>query len=168
MVWATRYGSNSAQPEMRGSDLSIAVQAAAVCGLSPSSGTDAAIIRAVCIERCKHGSGRGGRKRAGVLETNKSSISQYLACRLLCFSCDIGNPEPLPTSYEHVGIDLGVTHFASLSTGEFLDHPRYLRKAEKKLAVAQQALSRKKRGSHRRKKAAQHVANCHRKVARIK
>jgi hypothetical protein len=38
--------------------------------------------------------------------------------------------------------------------------------AEKKLAVAQQALSRKKRGSHRRKKAVQHVANCHRKIAR--
>ena len=37
MVWATRYGSNSAQPRMRGSNLSIAVQAAAVCWLSPSS-----------------------------------------------------------------------------------------------------------------------------------
>lgn len=39
------------------------------------------------------------------------------------FTCEIGKTEPLPTSYEDVGIDLGVTHFASLSTGEFIDHP---------------------------------------------
>jgi putative transposase len=81
------------------------------------------------------------------------------------FTCDIGKPEPLPTSYEDVGIDLGVTHFAALSNGEFIDHPRYFRRAEKKLAKAQQALSRKKRGSHRRKKAVQQVARCHRKIA---
>jgi putative transposase len=81
------------------------------------------------------------------------------------FTCDIGKPEPLPTSYEDVGIDLGVSHFAALSNGEFIDHPRYFRKAEKKLAKAQQALSRKKRGSHRRKKAVQRVARCHCKVA---
>ena len=81
------------------------------------------------------------------------------------FTCEIGKPEPLPTSYEDVGIDLGVTHFAALSNGEFIDHPRYFRKAGKKLASAQQALSRKKRGSHRRKKAARQVAKCHRKIA---
>src|SRR3989440_60804 len=81
------------------------------------------------------------------------------------FTCEIGKPEPLPTSYEDVGIDLGVTHFAALSNGAFIDHPRYFRKVEKKLAAAQQALSRKKRGSHRRKKAVQRVAKCHRKIA---
>jgi putative transposase len=82
------------------------------------------------------------------------------------FTCDIGKPEPLPTSYEDVGIDLGVTHFAALSTGEFIDHPRYFRKAEKKLAKAQQALARKKRGSHRRRSAVRQIAKCHRKIAR--
>lgn len=81
------------------------------------------------------------------------------------FTCEVGKPDPLPTSYEEVGIDLGVTHFAALSNGEFIDHPRYLRKAEKKLARAQQALSGKKLGSHRRKKAVQRVANCHREIA---
>ncbi len=81
------------------------------------------------------------------------------------FTCEIGKPEPLAVSYEDVGIDLGVTHFAALSTGEFIDHPRYFRHAEKKLAKAQQALSRKKRGSHRRWKAARQVAKCHLKIA---
>jgi len=81
-----------------------------------------------------------------------------------CFSCEIGKPEALPVSYEDVGIDLGVTHFAALSTGGFLDHPRFFRKAEKKLAKAQQALARKKKGSHRRKKAVMRVAAAHRKI----
>ena len=69
------------------------------------------------------------------------------------FTCDIGKPEVLPTSYEDVGIDLGVTHFGALSNGEFIDNPRHYRKAEKRLKTLQEALSRKKRGSHRRKKA---------------
>lgn len=57
-----------------------------------------------------------------------------------------------------------LTHFAALSTGGFLDSPRHYRKAEKKLKHLQEALSRKKRGSHRRKKAVQAVAKAHRKV----
>ncbi len=81
-----------------------------------------------------------------------------------CFTCEIGKPEALPVSYEDVGIDLGVTHFAALSNSEFIDHPRYFRKAAKKFAKAQQVLSRKKRGSHRRKKAIQRVAKCHQKI----
>ena len=80
------------------------------------------------------------------------------------FTCEMSQPEPLPVSYEDVGIDLGVTHFAALSNREFIDHPRDFRKAEKKLAKAQQALSRKKRGSHRRKKAVRRVARYHRKI----
>jgi putative transposase len=55
-------------------------------------------------------------------------------------------------------------HFATLSTGDTIENPRHFRRAEKKLAKLQQALSRKKRGSHRRRKAAQQVAKQHRKV----
>jgi transposase len=65
-----------------------------------------------------------------------------------------------------VGIDLGVTHLATLSNGEMIEHPRYYRKAQKTLEKRQQALSRKKRGSHRRNKARQDVAKAHRKIAR--
>src|SRR5258708_15625640 len=80
------------------------------------------------------------------------------------FTCEIGKAEPCVTSHDEVGIELGWTHFAALSNGEFIDHPCYFRKAEKKLAKAQQALSRKKKGSHRRKKAVQHVAKYHCKI----
>lgn len=80
------------------------------------------------------------------------------------FACEVENPEKLPVIYEDAGIDLGVTHFAALSNGEFIDNPRYYRKAEKRLKKLQEALSRKKRGSNRRKKAVQAVAKAHRKV----
>ena len=79
------------------------------------------------------------------------------------FTCEV-EAVPLAASYEDVGIDLGVTHFAALSNGEFIDHPRYFRQAEKKLAKAQQALARKKKGSHRRAKAARILAKLYRKV----
>src|SRR5581483_1920108 len=61
-----------------------------------------------------------------------------------CFTCEVRQSEPLPVSYEDVGVDLGVTHFGALSNGEFIDHPRYFRRAEKKLAKTQQARDRKK------------------------
>lgn len=80
------------------------------------------------------------------------------------FSCEVKQLEPLPISYEDVGIDLGITHFAALSNGEFIESPHYYRKAEKHLKKLQQALSRKKRGSYRRKRAVQAVARAHRKV----
>ena len=99
---------------------------------------------------------------AGTIKTLtiKQEGEQWYAC----FTCEIGKPEALEVAYEDVGIDLGVTHFAALSSGEFIDNPRHYRKAEKKLKKLQEALSRKKRGSHRRKKAVRAVARAHRKI----
>jgi putative transposase len=82
------------------------------------------------------------------------------------FSCEVMAPENLPESVEDVGIDLGVTHLATLSNGEMIEHPHYYRKAQKVLEKRQQALARKKCGSHRRDKARKAVAKAHRKIAR--
>ena len=70
----------------------------------------------------------------------------------------------MPVSYEDVGIDLGLLHFATLSDGSTIENPRSFRQAEKKLEKLQQSLARKKRGSHRRQKAKQAVGKAHRKV----
>lgn len=82
------------------------------------------------------------------------------------FVCEVEACPKLPYTDEVVGIDLGVSKLATLSTGIAIEHPRYYRQAEKKLKSAQQALSRKKRGSKRHKKAVQRVAKLHRKVGR--
>ncbi|CAM5606437.1 transposase [Streptomyces spiroverticillatus] len=73
--------------------------------------------------------------------------------------------EPLPPVFlpgtrapKAVGIDLGLATLVTLDDGEKLDHPRLLRKYEKKLAKAQRELHRKKRGSANREKARQEIA----------
>ncbi|MGV9538949.1 RNA-guided endonuclease InsQ/TnpB family protein [Streptosporangium sandarakinum] len=73
--------------------------------------------------------------------------------------------EPLPQAAAEVGIDLGLTHFAVTSDGRKIDDPRLLRRAAKKLRKAQQALSRKAKGSNNRKKAVVKVARAHARVA---
>src|SRR3989440_417514 len=80
------------------------------------------------------------------------------------FACEVES-DALEANNEAVGIDLGLLHFATLSTGETIENPRHYRKAEKRLERLQQALSRKKRGSDRRRKAVKQVAKLHRKVS---
>ena len=58
---------------------------------------------------------------------------------------------------------MGLTYFATLSTGEQVTNPRYLRKSLDKLKAAQQALARKQPGAHRRNKARGAVAAVHRR-----
>ncbi len=91
--------------------------------------------------------------------TIKRDADQWYAC----FSCEV-EENALPPCEEAVGIDLGLLHFATLSTGETIENPRHYRKGLKKLALAQQKLSRCKRGSHRRAKARMGVARAHRKI----
>ncbi|HEU5369847.1 MAG TPA: transposase, partial [Ktedonobacterales bacterium] len=79
------------------------------------------------------------------------------------FSCEV-EAEPLPPSDEAVGIDLGLLHFATLSTGETIENPRPYRKGLKRLKMWQQMKDRRKRGSHRRKRAALALATAHRRV----
>ncbi len=81
----------------------------------------------------------------------------------VCFSCMVDSA-PLPASDTATGIDLGLLHFATLADGSTIDHPRPLRGALKKLATAQQHLSRCQRGSRRRARAKRTVARLHRQV----
>lgn len=81
-------------------------------------------------------------------------------------SCDDVPAEPLPLTGRTVGIDLGIASFLTTSDGEQVDNPRHLRVAAEKLAKAQRALSRCKRGSNRRRKVRARVAAVHGTVRR--
>ncbi len=66
-------------------------------------------------------------------------------------SCDIGDtPKVEPT--RAVAVDVGTNHYLTTSEGEKVDNPRWYRKAEGLLRKHAKDLSRKKLGSHRRKK----------------
>src|SRR5215813_4542664 len=64
-----------------------------------------------------------------------------------------------------VGVDLGVQTLATLSNGTTIPNPRHLKQRLKTLKRLQRALSRKRKGSQNRKKAARRLGLLHRKIA---
>jgi putative transposase len=70
----------------------------------------------------------------------------------------------IPKTGKSVGIDLGIENFATLSTGEVIENPKYLRQSERELKIAQRKVSKKKRGGSNRKKSARILAKKYRKI----
>ncbi|TXI55762.1 RNA-guided endonuclease InsQ/TnpB family protein [Mycolicibacterium mageritense] len=64
-----------------------------------------------------------------------------------------------------VGVDLGVHTLAALSTGELVANPRHLNASQRRIAAAQRALSRTKKGSNRRVRAARLLGRRHHELA---
>lgn len=71
---------------------------------------------------------------------------------------------PKPEAAGKVGIDLGLTHFAILSTGEKIASPKAFRKHENRLATLQRRLAKKQKGSANRRKAKIKVARLHARI----
>jgi len=82
------------------------------------------------------------------------------------FSCADAPMQPLPPTGQETGVDLGLEAFATLSDGARIFHPGWYRKAERALKTAQRRVSRRKKGSNRRRKAATLLAKAHLKVKR--
>ena len=79
------------------------------------------------------------------------SVSPALMCRLSL----------LPPTGQETGIDLGIEAFATLSDGTRIFSPGWYRKAERALKTAQRRVSRRKKGSNRRRKAVALLAKAH-------
>jgi putative transposase len=71
---------------------------------------------------------------------------------------------PLPASEDAVGIDVGLTHFATLSTGETITNPRFFRADEQALAKAQRRLAKEAKGTPARKRRRNVVARIHERI----
>ena len=79
-------------------------------------------------------------------------------------------PDPPTESSENqadsvVGVDLGLATFATLSTGEKVEHPRYLRTALPRLRRLNQALARSVKGSRNRFRAKNRLARKYASIA---
>ncbi|WP_235854773.1 RNA-guided endonuclease InsQ/TnpB family protein [Nonomuraea aridisoli] len=81
-------------------------------------------------------------------------------------SCEDVPAEPLPSTDAVAGIDLGVVSLITTSDGDHLANARWSRASAQRLAIAQQALARKQRGSGRRRKAVIRLAALHTKMRR--
>jgi len=91
---------------------------------------------------------------------SKDAAGRYFVSML----CD-DTVQDKPEVAGKIGIDLGLTHFAILSTGEKIAAPNTFRKNEAKLAKLQRRLAKKQKGSANRFKAKRKVARLHAKTA---
>src|SRR5215831_15039568 len=82
--------------------------------------------------------------------------------------CEMPRPEPMPPTGQTVGVDDGISSFATLSNGEEIENPRHLKSALEDLQRQQRRLSRRQKGSKRRAKQRIKFAKAHLKVSRCR
>jgi putative transposase len=102
------------------------------------------------------------RQPQGTIKTvvlRRNALGNWYAC----LSCEVERRalEPSPNT---VGVDVGLTWFATLSTGEQIENPRFFRQDEKDLAKAQRKLQAAKNTPDYgpRKRTVQHI---HKRIA---
>jgi putative transposase len=81
---------------------------------------------------------------------------------------DTDDVRPVAHSEAVVGVDLGVTALATLSTGETIEGPKAHKAALKRLRRANKAMARKRRGSNNARKAKARLARLHRRITAIR
>jgi putative transposase len=84
----------------------------------------------------------------------------------VCISCADVPVHPVPLTGQETGIDLGLESFATLADGTMIHNPRRYRRAERHLKTAQRKVTRRKKGSNRRRKAVKLLAKAHQTVKR--
>jgi putative transposase len=70
-------------------------------------------------------------------------------------------PTALDPTPEQAGIDVGLASFATFSTGEAIENPRFFRREEKELAKAQRRLAKEAKCTPKRRKRRKVVARVH-------
>ncbi|MFF1843483.1 RNA-guided endonuclease InsQ/TnpB family protein [Streptomyces sp. NPDC058217] len=95
------------------------------------------------------------------------TVSQDSAGRwFVSMLCDDLTVKPLSATDAAVGVDVGLNHLLTLSTGEKIANPRHERTDRARLAKAQRALARKAKGDGaNRRKARLKVAKIHARIA---
>lgn len=82
----------------------------------------------------------------------------------VCFAADC-IPKTLEKTGAVVGLDMGISNLVTTSDGKFFAPPKYLRQSEKKLRRIQRMVSRRKKGSNRRRKAVRQLQRLHEHIA---
>ncbi len=102
------------------------------------------------------------REIAGTIKTCtiiRNSTGKWFAS--ISVECEKEVLEPIN---RNIGLDVGLTHFATLSNGEIVSNPRFFKTDEKALANAQRKLSREKKGSKERNKRRKVVARIYERI----
>jgi len=107
---------------------------------------------------------RWSRPLAGMPKT--VTISREADGWYALISCADVPTQPLPPTGRETGIDVGLKVFLITADGEVVENPRLHRRGEKQLAKANKRVSRRKQGSHRRRKAVGLLGKQHQTVKR--
>jgi putative transposase len=100
----------------------------------------------------------------GTIKT--ATVSKEADGWYVAFSCAEVPTQPLLPTGQETGIDLGLEAFATLADGTRIHTPNCYRRAERYLAKCQRRVARRKKGSHRRRKAVNILARAHQTVRR--
>ncbi|MEU6257081.1 RNA-guided endonuclease TnpB family protein [Streptomyces sp. NPDC047043] len=94
------------------------------------------------------------------------TVSQDSAGRwFVSLLCEDPGLKPLPATDAAVGVDVGLDHLLTLSTGEKIANPRHERRDRTRLAKAQRSVARKAKGDGaNRRKARRRVAKIHARI----
>ena len=92
--------------------------------------------------------------------TVKRKGSNWYAC--LAVECPVN---PLQHSDEVIALDMGIENFAALSNEKFIPNPRIYEQEQARLRRAQRRVARRKKGSHRRRKAVELLCKIHEHMA---
>lgn len=102
----------------------------------------------------------GGRIKR--LTIRRTATGKWFAC----FSVEIEDlPKPPWKDGSIVGIDVGLTSFATLSNGEKITNPRFFRDEEKELVRVQRKLSKAAKGTPERRAALKVVERVHERIS---
>jgi putative transposase len=97
-----------------------------------------------------------------------ATVSRTAGHWFIAVQVDVDEYRKERTGDSIVGVDLGLTTFATLSTGEKVDAPRPLKKQISKVRRASRRLSRKKKGGSNRKKQQRRLARLYARMASIR
>lgn len=104
--------------------------------------------------------------RVGDARVLRMTVSRHAGRWHASLTVERADPTPtIPPKGGMVGIDLGVKTLAVLSDGTMIANPHTLKTGERRLKHAQKALSRKVKGSNRRRKERERVSRLHAHVA---
>lgn len=101
--------------------------------------------------------------KMGTVTVSRNAAGKYFVSILVETPIAIPDKRPVSDSTS-VGVDVGLKDYFVLSDGTREANPRHYQNTEKRLAVLQRRLSRKKKGSRRRDRAKLRVAKCHYRI----
>lgn len=99
--------------------------------------------------------------RIKTVTLRRSSTGKWFVAFAVEKACE----QPADVPEAAVGVDVGLEKFATLSTGETIDNPRFFRHDEKDLARAQRRLSEQPKGTPERARRRKIVARIHERIA---